>query len=314
MDVAQYLGVFLLENGLCYLHGIGNLEVQKKPAYYDEETGSMLPASHEIVFNKKAGSIDDAFANYIANIERVSISNAANQIKVFVQEAKKEMKAGKKVDLPGLGNFYMDNAGEIQFEKDPNLQIKGKPIPFFKISKSAEREDNTIEKIIENTEIRELKAGEELEMKPAKLNWSKITFIILILVVLAGAILYFLVQKNGSDTTNESNIVELVEEDVDNNEENAMLQEEQEEEEEMENTSLNDLAKETQVLLNTYNTIEAAERRSNQLNSYGHKTEVKNIGEGQFGVVLLLEKGDQSEEKIVDSLNVLFGVNSKIYK
>lgn len=313
MDVAQYLGVFLLENGLCYLHGIGNLEVQKKPAYYDEETGNMLPASHEIVFNKKSGSIDDSFANYIANIERVSISNAANQIKEFVHEAKLEMKAGKKVDLPGLGNFYLDNNGEIQFEKDPNLQIKGKPIPFFKISKSAEREDNTIEEIIENTEIRELKAGEELEMKPAKLNWSKITFIILIFVVLAGAVLYFLTQKKEDNAIIESNIEERIESEEINNDQ-SIMQGEQEESEEIEGTNPDELNQGLQVLLNTYNSPEAAERRSNQLNSYGHKTEMKNIEEGQFGVVLLLEKGNQSEEEVLDSLNVLFGVKSKIYK
>lgn len=310
MDVAHYLGVFLLENELCYLHGIGNLEVRKTPASYDKESESMIPATYDIVFSKTSGSIDDSFPNFIATHERVSISNAANQIKEFVQHSLNTMRDGNQVDLPGLGKFYMDQNQEVQFEKDDKLHIEGKSIPFFKIRESAERKDNTIEQIFENTEIKELKAGEEIVIKPPTLNWSRIVILGLLLLVIVGILGYFgykFINKPDdtepamqSEQLDEFSAEALPEEDL------SAIQEE----------GTTPSASQSDVIyamLNKYSSEERAQSRSNQLNSFGHKTEIKALPGGQeYGVVLVMERTGQDEQDIVDSLRLFFGVPVEI--
>lgn len=313
MDVAHYLGVFLLENELCYLHGIGNLEVRKTPAVYDKENGSVIPATYDIVFSKTSGSIDDSFPNFIANHERVSISNAANQIKSFVEHSLNTMREGNQVDLPGLGKFYMDSSQVIQFEKDSNLHIAGKSIPFFKIRESAERKDNTIEEIFENTEIKELKAGEEIVIKPPTLNWSRIIIIGLVFLVVIGAIGYFAYKFINQPEDANSNAPSMQSEQLDEFPAEALPDENHQSSElEVEHGSSVARSGVIYAMLNKYPTEERATTRSNQLNSFGHQTEVKTLPSGEHGVVLVMGPTGQTDEQIEDSLKVFFGGNVQI--
>lgn len=306
MGVAQYLGVFLLENELCYLHGIGNLEVKKIPAGYDDVTNKAIPASYDIVFSKTTGSIDDAFANFIATQERVSISNAANQIKLFVEDSLQKMKAGNSVDLPGLGKFYMNQDG-VQFEKDAQLHIQGKSIPFFKIRESAERKQTSIEEIYEKTEIKEVKAGEDIVIKPATVNWKRVFIIVVLFLLVVGAIGYFVYQYFANSNQQETTQVEQMEEMGTPAE--LLPQEERESIEEavIETTTEGPL----KVILNDYTTLERAETRSNQLKGYGHNMEVVELPNGSYGVVMIPEVGSQNDQEVLDSLKLMFGGNPR---
>ena len=66
MDIASYIGQFLLRNKYCYLHGIGSLKLNKLPK---SDAGSY--AYHVQLL--PGGSIDDLFANFVATSEQVSI-------------------------------------------------------------------------------------------------------------------------------------------------------------------------------------------------------------------------------------------------
>ena len=69
MDIAKYIGQYLLKNSFCYIHGLGNLEISKKPAFYDGK--SLQAPTYEIVLSS-GGSIDDNFANFIATNEQIT--------------------------------------------------------------------------------------------------------------------------------------------------------------------------------------------------------------------------------------------------
>src|SRR6185437_14180538 len=102
MDVAKYIGLFLLKNHFCYIHGLGNLELHKKSASYD---GTALQApSYEVVVTP-AGSIDDNLANFIATNEQTSISKASNALRDFSIQARADLQAGKEVLIPHIGKF-----------------------------------------------------------------------------------------------------------------------------------------------------------------------------------------------------------------
>src|SRR5438094_932824 len=97
MDIARYIGLFLLKNKFAYVHGLGNLELTRMAASHD---GQMLNAPQYDVRLTKGGSIDDTLANYIATHEATSISKAANALRDFSIAARADLAAGKEVVIP----------------------------------------------------------------------------------------------------------------------------------------------------------------------------------------------------------------------
>ena len=134
MDIAKYIGLFLLKNNFCYLHGLGNLELKKKPASYD---GDALHAPEYDVVLTPGGSIDDTLANFIATHEQTSISKAANALREFSTATRAELAAGKEIELPGIGKFT-EQGGGVRFVANPHLQHVPPPVPMLRMSKRLE--------------------------------------------------------------------------------------------------------------------------------------------------------------------------------
>lgn len=199
MDIAKYVGLFLVKNEYCFLPGIGSLQVEKKPAEYSKETQTMNAPAYEVRFRAVGGSIDDSFANFIANNERISIAHASNHLKDFCARAKAELKEGREVVIPAIGKFVAAANGVIQFVTDPHLHIEGRSIPFFKNSTVVEqKKEEAISNIIERTNIREPKADEEIEYKAPSVNWGKIILLAAILIIILGGIASLLWYLNRS--------------------------------------------------------------------------------------------------------------------
>jgi nucleoid DNA-binding protein len=136
MDIPKYIGLFLLKNNFVYLHGLGNLELKKKPATYD---GDALHAPEYDVVLTPGGSIDDTLANYIATHEQTSISKAANALRDFSTATRAELAAGKEVELPGLGQFVEKN-GLVKFVANPHFKHVPPPVPMIKMAKRTEEQ------------------------------------------------------------------------------------------------------------------------------------------------------------------------------
>lgn len=134
MDIAKYIGLYLLKNHFCYIHGLGNLELKKKPASHD---GQALSAPQFEVVLSATGSIDDSLANFIATHEQTSISKAANALRDFSMATRAALAEGKEVDLPALGKLKETN-GIIKFITDANLQYSPPSIPILRTSKRLE--------------------------------------------------------------------------------------------------------------------------------------------------------------------------------
>ena len=124
MDVAKYIGLFLLKNEQCYIHGLGTLQFSRKHATYDGQ--NLQPPSHEIIM-VAGGNVDESLANYIATNEQISITKASNALRDFSAETKINLDAGNMVSLAHLGKFTSTD-GRIGFITDPHLQYKASPI------------------------------------------------------------------------------------------------------------------------------------------------------------------------------------------
>ncbi len=172
MDIAKYIGQFILKNNFCYIHGLGNLELIKRPAKHE---GKMMEGpSYEVILTS-GGSIDDSFANFIATNEQISISKAANALRDFSMQSRKDLDAGKDVVIDGLGVFKQDN-GRIRFITNTNFSFTPAGIPVLKNSRQLEDQKNAV--------------PHEPSFPPPtsanSINWSMV-IIAIILVVILGA-------------------------------------------------------------------------------------------------------------------------------
>lgn len=133
MDIAKYIGLYLLKNKFCYIHGLGNLELRKKSSVHDGQ--AIQGPEYEVTLTQ--GSIDDSLANFIATHEQTSISKAANCLRDFSSETRAALQEGKEVAIPSIGKF-VEQSGIIRFITDPHLAYTPPSIPILRTAKRLE--------------------------------------------------------------------------------------------------------------------------------------------------------------------------------
>lgn len=206
MNVARYIGLFLLKNEQCYVHGLGTLQLLRKASSYDGQ--SLQPYWYEVTISA-GGNVDESLANFIANNEQISISKASNSLSEFSTDTQTRLKAGENVELPQLGKFTWED-GRVAFITAPHLQHKAAPIAAQKgVSlKHNERAEGTGKKFVlptapVNTTYRSeqqqpiappMPQVRQYMQKPQppkeRLNWARILFVLILLPVLAALAYY----------------------------------------------------------------------------------------------------------------------------
>lgn len=204
MEVAKYIGLFLLKNKACYIHGLGNLELKKKPATFNGDT--LQAGSYEVALTP-AGSIDDNLANFIATNELISISKASNALRDYSTQAKADLAQGKDVVIPAIGKFT-EVDGKMKFLTDPHLQYTPPPIQAIRTSRRAEEEMMMQQQPQQyNPPHREYipQTQQTQQQQPypggngRQLNWNRIFLVVfLVLVAVIGGIYAIRFVKNRS--------------------------------------------------------------------------------------------------------------------
>lgn len=189
MDIPKYIGLFLLKNRFCYIHGLGNLEIKKKPANFDGQT--LKPAPYEVQITA-AGSIDDNLANFIATNEQTSISKASNALREFSTQARTALAEGKEVVIPFIGKF-VEHDHKVAFITDPHLQYTPPGLPTLKQTRTPEDEipaagvANTGQPREENISFH----NDEPQLgSGASINWGRIGIIAAILIVMVAGLIF----------------------------------------------------------------------------------------------------------------------------
>jgi nucleoid DNA-binding protein len=191
MDIPKYIGLFLLKNHFCYVHGLGNMELKKRPATYD---GKALQApSYEVVVTM-GGSIDDNLANFIATNEQISISKAANTLREYSIQTRKELAEGKEVPIPNIGRF-VEQAGKVKFITDERFQFTPAGIPTIRNSKQLDEQNSKPAH----------KPSYPPPHKADSINWSMVILVIVLLIIIGGGVFgvyyYNSQNKNNSPVT-----------------------------------------------------------------------------------------------------------------
>lgn len=208
MDIARYIGLFLLKNEQCYVNGLGTLQFIRKPATYD---GQHLHASTNEINIVPGGNVDESLANFIATNEQISITKAVNALKEYSTETKNRLQAGQMVTLPYLGKLMAED-GRIGFITDPLLQFSAPdiaakkglslqhnerpPIPHQPfIPSSVPQGTKRSMPVADGTSVppampQGQPIQQQYEEEGSRVNWARIIFVILLMIILACAAYY----------------------------------------------------------------------------------------------------------------------------
>jgi len=287
MDIAKYIGLYLLKNNFCYLHGLGNLEIKRKPAAYD---GEALHAPEYEVTLTPGGSIDDALANFIATHEQTSISKAANAIRDFSIAARAELAAGKEVEIPGIGKFLERN-GVISFVANAQLQHVPPPIPVIRMAKRTEEQPD-------------FRRNNQEENTGSEIAWGKIVILAVIaIIVIAGGVLAYRYFSNrpAEPARQDTAVVQPMAQppvvaapaDTTLRKDSAAAP-----------AALPD--GDYTIVLNSYPSRSAADRRASVLARNGNQVEVSAQDSAHFLVVMHMPRSTADTARMLDSLRRFF--------
>jgi hypothetical protein len=319
MDIARYIGLFLLKNNFCYVHGLGNLELRKKPASLE---GQSLQSPQYEVRLTLGGSIDDNLANFIAVNEQISISKASNALRDFSIRARTELQEGREVVLPAIGKFVEEN-GRIQFITDPHLSYVPAAVPVVPMAKRIEEEKE------QETTFTSAESGSRSH---TTVNWGKIIIWVLILAIVAAAVVYgirFIEEQQRSVAETEAVQPPLpeimIEEPIAPASEDSTLVSEDTTmtPAPAESPASEDLAPEAaaqvagpqisyQVVLNEYDNLPRAQKREAQLTSFGNTVTLITRDSASFYIVMPMKGVAADTARVVDSLKRLFNPNGNV--
>lgn len=295
MDIAKYIGLFLLKNKYCCLQGLGNLEILKTASVHN---GKELTGGVYYTKLNPVGSIDDAFPNFIANIEQVSIAKASNEISEFIKSGKAILAAGGAIVIPSVGQYILKN-NVLQFELDAAFSMPTNNI-VFPIAETpkpvVEEPKNGAEKPYESY------TNYNNYNKQSAVNWN-IVGLWAVIIVIGGSVLvwcirYFMNQQAPENTeivmqveTPQAPIVNTID-----------------------STSVDTTAT-TQVnpndtptfkfIIKEYSTLAKAEKKEKQLISYGYNVSVANKDSNTYYVISTIKIMPSDTTKIKDSLTKL---------
>ena len=298
MDIAKYIGLFLLKTNYCYIPGLGNLVIKKRPATHDGE--SLKAPSYEVIVTP-GGSIDDSLANFIATNEQISISKAANALREFSTQAKADLNAGKEVIIPSLGKFTGHN-GQVEFVTDPHMQYTPPAIP-------------TVKHVAQEHAAAQPKTGyNNPNMGAKQTNWGKIALFILIPVILIVAVVVGMNYMNNQPAETEATPAVT--------EEPATQQPPVETAPAIDSTAadtttvaapppaanmqVNNGKLNFKLVLNDYKYAAAAEKRATQLTSYGNAVEVVMKDSSTWYVVMPVSAAAADTAHVIDSIRRTF--------
>ena len=284
MDIASYIGQFLLRNKYCYLHGIGSLKLNKVSS---KESGSY---SYNVQL-LPGGSIDDLFANFVATSEQVSISKAANAIREYNTEIRTVLDAHQKVVIPTIGYLTKIDT-QYSFVTDDNFTYQPTVNPALKfVNAKPIKETTTSEEIVTVASTKPI------------VNWSKIIIFISLLIVVGIAIYFIATQSKNISATQEESIVhtppEIIAPVIDTP---AVIVD----------TAIATVGAEYKFLIKTYATLGTAVKRYHQLLSYGNKVGLQTSDSTSYQLYVSLAVPAIDTNKVKDSIRVIFNPKGTI--
>lgn len=107
---------YLFQNKTCPLPGFGNLSLVTTPAITDITNHSITAPETAIRFSDKEINAS-GLVSYIAREQQVSEEEAATVLSAFCRQVKEDIANHARVEIPGVGNFVVDEHGNTLFHQ-----------------------------------------------------------------------------------------------------------------------------------------------------------------------------------------------------
>lgn len=121
LSLHEHIGQLLFDHECVIVPGFGAFLTRYYSAEVNHATHMMRPPSKRVHFNASIKENEGLLAKAISHTEGVSYSKALDIIKAEVVSWKQALGNSKKLNLPGIGRLYIDEAsGKLQFS--PSLE------------------------------------------------------------------------------------------------------------------------------------------------------------------------------------------------
>lgn len=178
----HYIGNLLYFHECVVVPGFGAFLTRSYAAEINPATHMLRPPSKRVVFNARIQDNDGLLAQHIARVEGKSYRSATDGIEIAARGWKKSLRAGRKVNLSGIGRLFIDDKGKLQFNPahDVNYDIHSYGLNIFRAN-AMEREQEIkrdLNKAIEKHQSQKAKSGVKItpnKVKEAttKINWVR---------------------------------------------------------------------------------------------------------------------------------------------
>jgi len=102
--LSRYLNHALILNDCVILPNFGGFVCHNEPAYIDELQGILIPTSKKITFNESLNHKDNLFAKFIAQAERVPLSDAEKRVERYINDIKISLEREEELTFKALDN------------------------------------------------------------------------------------------------------------------------------------------------------------------------------------------------------------------
>lgn len=123
MELLSVIRRLLYEEDCMIIPGLGGFISQHHPSRIIAGSGTFMPPAKEIGFSRDLVHNDGVLQNTLAEMKSVSLEEAREMISDFVNEVHRKTGRGEKVVIEGVGYFYTDGAGPVQFQIDAGINF-----------------------------------------------------------------------------------------------------------------------------------------------------------------------------------------------
>ncbi|MHA7059298.1 HU domain-containing protein [Aquimarina sp. M1] len=120
-NTAKYISELLYRYECVILPGFGAFLTKRQSAMIQESTHAFFPPQKSISFNSQLQNNDGLLANYIASAENISYTDAVAKIQRYVLSLHDKMASGKRIELNGIGYFFIAVEDTLQFEPSQDI-------------------------------------------------------------------------------------------------------------------------------------------------------------------------------------------------
>ena len=123
LTIADCISDLLYQDDVVIVPGLGAFVRSLESASVNVITHQFSQPSANISFDVNRREDNDLLANYLSSVNNVSVDEARKLVMIFVNDCFCNLKAGKAVDLPGLGNLSFNAVQDIDFVQDESVNF-----------------------------------------------------------------------------------------------------------------------------------------------------------------------------------------------